>query len=365
MRILHVIARMNVGGTATYLASLISGQIQEGNEVLLVTGVVPKGEDEDPVLQKLPFTKIDSMSREISLVSDLKSRNQLRRIVEDFHPDVIHTHTFKAGLLVRSLKLSIPVVHTFHGHHLYDPEFGPVKRSILNLIERRLASKSAALITVGERVGEELLSEGIGKRGQFYSIPPGINPLRQVTETEVRRRHGLTGDDLVVVWLGRFTRVKRPDLVVEVAKRLPKITFVMAGEGELLEVTKGAAPANLICLGIQNRDEMWAIADMALCTSDSEGMPLALIEAQMAGVAVVSTNVGSISEIIESGVTGELVKGGAEELSEAVEMLASAPLKLKEMSKMAESRAKKLFSREVMVEKHQRLYEQVVEGMRK
>jgi glycosyltransferase involved in cell wall biosynthesis len=189
--------------------------------------------------------------------------------------------------------------------------------------------------------------------------------LKQVEEMEVRRRFGVKADDLVVVWLGRFTQVKRPDLVVEVAKQLPEVTFLMAGEGELLESTKGAAPANLSCLGIQSRDEMWAIADLALCTSDSEGMPLALIEAQMAGVAVVSTDVGSISEIVENGVTGELVKGGTEELVAAVEMLAFSPLKLKEMSKAAESRAKIFFSREVMVEKHQRLYEQVVEGMKK
>jgi glycosyltransferase involved in cell wall biosynthesis len=261
--------------------------------------------------------------------------------------------------------MSIPVVHTFHGHHLYDPEFGPIKRFVLNLIERKLSGKSAALVTVGERVGEELLSKGIGKRGQFHSIPPGINPLKQVTEIGVLRRFGLTEDDVAVVWLGRFTRVKRPDLVIEVAKRLPKVTFLMAGEGELLDATKVAAPTNLYCLGIQSRDEMWAIADIALCTSDSEGMPLALIEAQMAGVAVVSTDVGSISEIVENGVTGELVSGSAEELSEVVKMLASSPLKLKEMSKAAESRAMILFSREVMVEKHQRLYEQVVEGMKK
>ncbi len=364
MRILHVIARMNVGGTATYLASLISGQIQLGNEVLLVTGVVPKGEEEDPVLQELPFKKISSMSREISLLKDFNSRNEILRIVEDFHPEVIHTHTFKAGLLVRSLTMSIPVVHTFHGHHLYDPEFGPVRRFTLNLIEGKLARKSAALFTVGERVGEELLSQGIGERGQFHAIPPGINPLKQVSEKEVRRRFGLAEDDVVVVWLGRFTQVKRPDLVVEVARRLPDVTFLMAGDGDLLDATKGAAPANLSCLGIQSRDEMWAIADLALCTSDSEGMPLALIEAQMAGVAVVSTDVGSISEIVENGVTGELVGGNAEELSEVVEMLASSPLKLKEMSKAAQSRAKILFSREFMVEKHQRLYEQVVEGMK-
>ena len=110
------------------------------------------------------------------------------------------------------------------------------------------------------------------------------------------------------MWLGRFTQVKRPDLVVEIAKALPDLTFVMAGGGELFESCRVNAPENVKLVGFQDKNEMWKMADIGLCTSDSEGMPLSLIEAQMAGVPVVSTDVGSVAEIVIDGKTGKLAR---------------------------------------------------------
>lgn len=356
---------MNLGGTATYVSNLIRGETDSGNEVLLATGVVPRGESEDPVLQEIPFTRIENLSREISFARDFWARRNLVKLIEAYKPDLIHTHTFKAGFLVRSIRMEIPVVHTFHGHHLYDPEFGVMKRSILNFIERRLAPRSAALVTVGDKVGKELLDVGIGRSSDYESIPPGIGLIREVSRNEIREKFGLTRDEFTVVWLGRFTRVKRPDLVLEIATKLPEATFLMAGDGELLESIKSKAPANLRCLGIQNRDEMWGIADVALCTSDSEGMPLALIEAQMAGVPVVSTNVGSISEIVEDGVTGHLTVNSANELAEAINYLASDHFKREEMSRIARERAMRLFTVSAMVGAHLNLYDRVVTGTKR
>jgi len=356
---------MNVGGTATYVSNLIQGQVDLGHRVLLATGFVPEQESEDEVLVALPFKRINNMSREISTVKDLKARRELKKLIEEFKPDLIQTHTFKAGLLIRTLRTPIPKIHTFHGHHLYDPEFGFFKRALLNWVERKLANKTSALITVGERVGQELLAVGVGESRKFFSIPPGIKPLREVDRRSIREKFGLSESDIVVVWLGRFTRVKRPDLVVEVGRALPGTIFLMAGDGELLESIKKEAPGNVRCLGIQNRDEMWGIADIALCTSDSEGMPLALIEAQMAGVPVVSTEVGSISEIVENGVTGELTSNTPSALSQAVELLASSSVKRREMSTAAKTRAKRLFSEEVMVSAHQNLYERVLREVKK
>jgi len=354
-----------VGGTATYVSNLVQGQVGLGHSVLLATGFVPERESEDEVLGALPFKRINNMSREISILKDLKASGELKKLIHEFKPDLIHTHTFKAGLLVRTLRTSIPIIHTFHGHHLYDPEFGYLKRSLLNWIERRLAKKASALVTVGKKVGQELLAVGVGESSKYFSIPPGIRALVQVDGTVIRRKFSLSESDIVVVWLGRFTRVKRPDLVVEVGRALPGTIFLMAGDGELLESIKKEAPGNVRCLGIQNRDEMWGIADIALCTSDSEGMPLALIEAQMAGVPVVSTEVGSISEIVENGVTGELTSNTPSALSQAVELLASSSVKRREMSTAAKTRAKRLFSEEVMVSAHQNLYERVLREVKK
>lgn len=365
MRILHVIARMNVGGTATYLSGLISGQLNEGNEVLLLTGNVPKGEIEDPILEKLPYLRVPSMSREISFLGDWKARRQIKEIIGVFQPDLVHTHTFKAGLLTRTLGLKTPVVHSFHGHHLVDPEFSAIKNSILNLVEKFLCTRTSALVAIGEKVRQDLVEVGIGKDVRFISIPPGIEELRLVNANEARKALHLDENAFVVMWLGRFTVVKRPDLVVEVARFLPNFTFVMAGGGELFESIKELAPDNVLLVGYRDRNEMWAIADVALCTSDSEGMPLSLIEAQLSGVPVVSRDVGSVSEIFEDEITGFLTGNSAADLKTSLGKVRALIDSNPELASDAISRARERFSISAMVGAHQRLYEDVLSEVKK
>ena len=173
MRVLHVIARMNVGGTATYLANLISGLEKAGVTDLLAMGHVPTGEAEDAVVSELPIKRVNHLSREISFSDDRLALAELDQIIEEFKPDLIHSHTFKAGLLVRMRTRNVPIVHSFHGHHLYDPEFGFIKRNVLNLIERRLAKKSDEIITIGSKVRDELLEVGIGSGINTHRFRPG------------------------------------------------------------------------------------------------------------------------------------------------------------------------------------------------
>jgi glycosyltransferase involved in cell wall biosynthesis len=361
MRVLHVIARMNVGGTATYIANLIHGLEKLGVSNLLVMGNVPKGEAEDSVISTLKYQRIDPLSRELSFSQDRKARKEIERVIESFKPDLIHTHTFKAGFLVRLRRREIPVIHSFHGHHLYDPEFGFIKRNILNIIERLLAPRATRFITIGKKVRDELLEVGIGKAKQYLSIAPGIAPLELVGEASVRSRFGFSQDQTLVLWLGRFTQVKRPDKVVEIARLLPRIRFVMAGGGELLDKVKASAPGNVSFVGFQDKNEMWSIADIALSTSDSEGMPLSLIEAQMAGVPVVSTDVGSVSEILEDGITGYLAGKDVKELASKIEMVIQDLESGAKLGKAAKLRAEREFSSSVMADAHLGLYKDVLD----
>ena len=152
-----------------------------------------------------------------------------------------------------------------------------------------------------------LLVRCIGFRSQYVSIAPGIDDVKLGSKTKIMKKLGIEKETRpIVVWLGRFTHVKRPDRVIELAKKAEGFFFVMAGGGELFESCKAGAPKNVKLVGFQDKNEMWKIADIGLCTSDSEGMPLSLIEAQMAGVPVVSTDVGSVSEIVLDGITGKL-----------------------------------------------------------
>ena len=109
-RVLHVIARMNVGGTAVYLSNLVTGLTELGVENLLVIGNVPKGEVEDGVVATLPIARIGAMSRSLNFGNDRAAKKELDVIIKSFKPDLIHSHTFKAGLLVRLGKKSVPVV---------------------------------------------------------------------------------------------------------------------------------------------------------------------------------------------------------------------------------------------------------------
>ncbi len=122
MKVLHVIARMNVGGTATYLLNLLNGLPGSEVETKLIIGNVPRNEKEDSRVGQLEYQRIRGLSRAISPLKDLRARRQLWEIVDQYNPDLIHSHTFKAGVLVRSKNTSIPIIHTFHGHHLYDPD---------------------------------------------------------------------------------------------------------------------------------------------------------------------------------------------------------------------------------------------------
>lgn len=360
MRVLHVIARMNVGGTATYLANLLDGLKSQGVSNLLVMGNVPEGEKEDSIVQTLNFVRVESMSREIRFGSDRKAKLEIESIIKSFKPDLIHTHTFKAGFLVRISKRDVPVVHTFHGHHLYDPEFGFVKRTVLNVIERRLAKRTNALVTVGNKVRDELLKVRIGKAKQYLPIAPGIQNLQLRSNSDLRVKFGFSEKDKLIMWLGRFTEVKRPERVIEIARLVPDAKFVMAGDGEMFDSVKASAPNNVHFLGFQDKTEMWSMADIALCTSDSEGMPLSLIEAQMAGIPVVTTDVGAVSEIVLDGETGYLGKSDAKDLADKIlKLLQDEEMSIK-MGFAASDNAKKLFSVEVMTSAHVKLYREVL-----
>ncbi len=348
-----------MGGTATYIANLLEGMSSGPFENLLALGRVPEGEIEDPVVKSLPVRRIPELSREISL-SDRAARKKFEGMVSEFNPDLIHSHTFKAGVIARSFPFAGPRVHTFHGHHLYDPEFGRFKVGVMNLIERSLVKRTDRFIAVGERVRDELVEVGIGSKEMYRFIAPGIKEIRLNDRAQVLSQSGLSHERPVIVWLGRFTEVKRPDRVVDLARKLPKFQFVMAGGGELEGAIKGVGLSNLHCLGWQKKEDMWAIADAGLCTSDSEGMPLALIEAQMAGVPVVSTDVGSVSEIFADGVTGRLVPRSGEGLAEAIEEVVKKSQSSNEIKASSQERAQRLFSVESMVEAHEKLYRELL-----
>ena len=345
MKVLHVIARMNVGGTARYVGDLVSAE-PAGFESLLATGYVQGSEVEDDCVHGLPIVRIPSMGRAINPVRDLRAYLQLRKVIREFKPDIVHSHTFKAGLLARLVPGSHKRIHTFHGHLFDDQSFSGLQKFVITALERFNASRTDVLVSVGEKVGRELRAARIGLGQHWVSIAPGVRALDTTTYS----------GEFVVGWMARVTSVKNPMLAVEVARLLPSTHFVMAGGGDLLDEVRAAAPANLSVVGWADASQFWSSVSVALSTSDNEGMPIALIEAQLAGIPVVATDVGSNSEVIADGETGFVVSKSADQIKAAITKLASDSDLRRAMGLAAADRARLVFSPEKMIAAHAELY---------
>jgi len=362
---LQVIARLNLGGTAKYLITLNDGLNKVGIKSLVATGYVQKDEIEDPGIKKLKPIRIKNLGRKMSLTNDLTAAREVQKVILKVNPDIIHTHTFKAGLLVRAqrnrikkgLGKKVKFVHTFHGHLFDDPEFKGFKALIIKAIEKILSKSSDQLITVGEIVKSDLDSKGIYGNYKTISIPPAVAPLKLQSKSSALKKYGVANKNRVrVLWLARVTGVKNPQRVIEMAKRLPEIDFYLAGGGDLLERVKKEAPKNLKVLGWQDAKSILPIADIFLSTSENEGMPIALIEAQLAAIPVIATNVGSVPEVVLHNKSGLICNKSNDDLIVAIKKLAQSKSLRSKFGKAGRVNALKRFSEKNLISIHKKLY---------
>jgi glycosyltransferase involved in cell wall biosynthesis len=361
MRVLHVIARLNVGGTARYITQLANELPKHGIETFVATGFVQGAEVEDESAQSIDLIRIKSMGRSIRPIKDHFARRQLDKIIAQVKPDIIHTHTFKAGYVIRMKKQPAPVIHTFHGHLLDDPEFSGFKSRVIVEVERMLAKRSSRLVTVGRRVADELLEQRIGNKDQYLNIPPGVVALDVTPKEQALKNLNLPDDGKPIVgWIARVTGVKNPMLALGVADAMPDTRFVLAGGGDLLEKVKEKAPSNVSVVGWAKAEDVFGASEIILSTSENEGMPVALIEAQLAGKPVVATDVGSVSEVILNQETGIVTNRNAGSMALALETLLLDKQKRTEMGTLATSRANALFSVDRMINAHIALYKSIV-----
>jgi len=351
-KVLHVIARMNVGGTARYVGNLVSNI----PDSVLATGYVQGAEIEDGVTDQIRIYRISHLGRKISPINDFKSWLELRNIVKELKPEIIHTHTFKAGLIGRLVGRKIKHIHTFHGHLFGDQSFSRLEKGVITRIERFLGSRTDLLISVGEKVGNELRAEGIGTDNDWISISPGVTPLRKVDRKEARIELGLETNEILVGWMARMTSVKNPYLLLEVARGLPHIRFVMAGGGDLLGNIREIAPPNVKVIGWTDAALFWSAVDCAISTSDNEGMPIALIEAQLAGVPVIATDVGSCSEVVEHQITGIITSSESLKMQIEVERLVTDSGLRETMGVAAKKWSLRKFSPISMLTAHEDIY---------
>jgi glycosyltransferase involved in cell wall biosynthesis len=338
VRVLRLIARLNVGGPARHVVWLNQALEADGFETLLVTGTVPAGEDDMSDFAATHGVRpvvIPSMSRELS-PRDLTTIWRLWRLMVRFRPDIVHTHTAKAGavgriagLLYRFITPATLIgrprrghfVHTYHGH-VFHSYYGAWKTRFFLAIERMLARLNTDRIVVlsEQQLGEIRDRFGVGRPDQFVVVPLGIDldelRIDPRAGEALRDQLGIGGGETVVGIVGRLTSIKNHDLFLRVAARARGLArFVIFGDGAdraMLEARAG----DVIFAGTRGASEIYASLNVVALTSRNEGTPLAVIEAMASGKPVISTAVGGVVDLL-GGVEESVVEnGGAFEIRE-------------------------------------------------
>jgi glycosyltransferase involved in cell wall biosynthesis len=380
LSILHVIARLNVGGAALHVAQLAAEQQRRGHRVLVVAGTIPPGEESMEHLADelgFPYQRLAALNRDLSLRNDTSAIRALVRILRAERPDVLHTHTAKAGATGRIAALLAgsgrprALVHTYHGHVL-SGYFSAPRTAVFRQIERLLARRTAALIAVSPQVRDDLVAMRIAPPERFAVIPYGFDLSGRIDRNgaerdRVRAELGVGEGGFVVGWVGRLTAIKRPQDLVRTLHALVgegvDATLCVVGDGP----ERPGAEALASSLGIGDRCRFagyqkdlapWYAAFDALClTSANEGTPVAAIEALAAERPVVATRVGGVPAVVEDGESGFLAEpGDTHGLAAALAQLARDPGLCEQMGRRGAGRMQELYATERMVEEIEALY---------
>ena len=343
MKIIRIIARLNVGGPAKHVVWLTSGLQDAGFETLLVTGTVPEGEgDMSYFADELGVTPlyIREMSREISLKDAITVWKLFRLFLRE-RPDIVHTHTAKAGTVGRTAGFlyrwltpgtligrprECKFVHTYHGH-VFHSYYGRNRTRMFLAIERLLARMiTDRLITISKQQSVEIGEKfRVGRSGQIKVIPLGLD-LDLFADHASRRapfRHMLCIPDhtILIGIVGRLTEIKNHQMFLNVVARLKEIDpacwrqgavrFIVIGDGGLREALEQQSQAlgldkDVIFVGERKDPEYFYPAlDVVALTSRNEGTPLTLIEAMANARPVVATSVGGVVDLL-----GDVVEDG-------------------------------------------------------
>ncbi|MDA3012755.1 MAG: glycosyltransferase family 4 protein [Actinomycetota bacterium] len=372
IKVMRVIARMNVGGPAWQVSVLTRGLVPPDFESTLVCGYVSDGEADFIALRdpELPCHQIEGLGRSVKPLDDLRAFITLVRLMRAEKPDIVHTHTAKAGVLGRlaAIAARVPVrVHTFHGHVLHG-YFSPRVTKGIILIERLLARRTTALAAVGSQVRDDLLAAKIGRPDQYRVVPPGVSIEASLNKTEARIRLGLPVDAPIALFVGRLTQIKRPDRFIEafrtVLSEQPRAILAIAGEGELLDEMKEVAADlgdSVRFLGWQSElSGVYPAADVVVLTSDNEGMPVTLIEASMLGIPCVTTDVGSAREVVIDERTGFVTSKQPRDIAAAVNHVLSDDELASKLGAQAKEHAERNFGARRLVDDYAGLYRELM-----
>jgi glycosyltransferase involved in cell wall biosynthesis len=331
VRLVRIISRLNIGGPAIQAITLTQRLTPLGYETTLIRGrEAPDEGNMDYLADELNVRPVLIRSLERNPgPQDLVALYLLIRALRTRQPRIVHSHAAKAGTLGRLAVLLAfrpghrPIlIHTFHGHSL-SGYFSSRRNAAFLLIERFLARRTDRLIAVSAEVRDELAALGVASRECFTVVPLGfdLSSFRVAQSERGERRRALRAElgiaegALVVTLVARLVPIKRVDRFLRVAALLrdvPGVRFVIVGDGELRNELQRSAHARalgsaLVWAGFRrDMPEVYFASDVVAQTSDNEGTPVALIEAQAAGVPVVTTAVGGVASAVLDGQSGRI-----------------------------------------------------------
>lgn len=382
MRVVRIIARLNVGGPARHVTLLNAGLEARGHDAVLMFGELDAGEASLESLARASGIRLacePHLGRSIVPTSDLRAFVSLLRLLFRERPDVVHTHTAKAGALGRAAALVYNVtrrrraralvVHTFHGH-VFEGYFSPAMNSIVRAIERMLAVASDVIVTISPRQRHDIVDRfAVAPAQKTVVVPLGLDldTLLGLDRDGARPSTYGRADELVVGYAGRMVPVKDvPTLLTAFATAqaaVPSLRLVLAGDGpgrpaaEALAATLGISDRITWAGWISNLAEFYAALDIFALSSVNEGTPVAAIEAMAASLPVVSTAVGGVPDVVQHGASGLLAPSGdANALADAIIQLARDADLRRTMGRTGRERALVHYSHRRLVDDMEALY---------
>jgi glycosyltransferase involved in cell wall biosynthesis len=384
VKVLRVIARLNVGGPALHVAYLTAGLADRGYDTTLVAGTIARGEESMAFVAEAHNVHVETLGdlhREISPIRDLRAIVHLAQLIRRERPTILHTHTAKAGavgriaaMLARGARPPI-VIHTFHGHVLRG-YFGRVKTFGFRTLERWLAHTSTALVAVSPEVRDDLVALGVAPASKFTVVRLGIDLLRRVDNDdaqrrEARRQMGLRNEAFVVGWVGRMTAVKRTELVVralqDLVARSVDAYVVFVGDGpDRDQLERYAHELGVIkrCLFLGYQEDVarfYDAIDVLVLPSINEGTPVSVIEALAARRPAVATRVGGVPDVVRDGIDGFLVDADdGDALATRLAELAADPELRARMGEAGHARVIERYTVARLVDDVDRLYRELL-----
>jgi glycosyltransferase involved in cell wall biosynthesis len=345
---------LNIGGPAIHAMTLSRDLAPKVFATRLIYGRLSRGEGNMTSL--LPIDGLDAvylpaLVRQITPWNDLRALWGMYREFRRLHPNIVHTHTAKAGTVGRLAALAYNftrrrgqkarVLHTYHGH-VFDGYFRTLRTKVFLSIERWLAARTDVLITISPLLKQELVGKYRIAEGEKVRVIALGLPLDRFLAIDGRSRARARADfaippnSIVVTTVGRLTAIKQHRLFLsmasELARRSDRYLFLIVGDGEL----RSDLEAHVATVGLQRSvrflgwrgdlENVYAATDIFVLTSRNEGTPVALIEAMAAGVASVSTDVGGVRDVLVATELGRVVPpADAGALVDAVESFAADP----------------------------------------